>query len=130
MSYFDTPETNTVGDNFSAKENVGKLLLFIPKSYEAAVPTINGEKDAVKTDVIVFDGKDVTEFPDTLIFQGFLISALKSKAKAGTGRVLARLGQGEAKKGWNAPYILTEPSAEDKAVAVAWIEKNADPFSV
>lgn len=133
MSFFDTPETNSISDEdrFTAEDNIGKLILFSPESYEKDFPTTNGTKDVVKTHLVVFDGTTATEYPDTLIFQGYLIGALKAKAKQGSGKVLARLAKGQPKqKGWKAPFILTEPSAEDKATATAWIEKNSDPFSI
>lgn len=100
----------------------GALLLIEVKALEHNVRTKLGEKDAIRGDIHVLDGKEVGEvIPDTLIFPRVLISQLRPKIG---GMVLGRLGQGEKKAGQNAPWVLSEPTDADRAVAVAYLDKT------
>lgn len=106
----------------------GKLLLITPQSVEK-VATSFGEKEAVRAKVAVLDaaeGQD-NEYPDTLIFPKALISQVR--ANVGTGRMnLGRLGQGSAKAGQKPPWLLDEPTDQDKTVARAHLAATAIPF--
>lgn len=121
----------------------GRLCLFTPQEYiplnedgTGGIPTKHGNKDAVSTDVVVLaeaKGQKTDVYSRALIFQGYLVGALKEKA--GTGRrVLAVIGQGENKKG-NAPWILVPATDAQKKIArdyLASVPKDADedPFAV
>lgn len=106
-----------------------KGALLLVKVHEAGIEmdTQFGKSSAVRADVIVLDGDDVgTEYNDTLIFPKVLQSQVKSKVG---GRVLGRLGQGEAKKGQSAPWKLASSTDADAATAREYLaKKNPSPF--
>lgn len=106
-------------------EHVGRLLLFFVHSLETKVKTSFGETDAIRADVVVLDGPAAGEFiADTLIFPRVLVSQLKGVIG---GRVLGRLGQGEAKAGQSAPWKLAVDWTEaDAALAKAFLAPAAD----
>ena len=65
--------------------------------------------------------------PDTLVFPKLLQSQLRSQIGK---KVLGRLGQGSAKPGQSAPWLLNEASADDIAKAEAWVRANPAPTGV
>jgi hypothetical protein len=95
----------------------GRLLLITPHEVIAEFKTVHGTGPTVRADVVVLDGPDSPiDFVDTLIFPKVLQGQVRSNA--GTGRMnLGRLGQGEKKPGQSAPWMLGEPTDEDKAIA-------------
>ncbi len=109
------------------KDLMGELVLFTPSEHVEEVQTDFGQKDAVLTDIVVLSQDGAPEFNDVMIFQGSLIGQLKRRVpqrNQATGQViregrklLGRIGKGEAKKGQNAPYILVDPSDDDKQAA-------------
>lgn len=116
---FNSPAS---GGKFSAADHKGKLLLITPKSYETGITTTFGEKDAVKADVVVVNEAnpgDSEEIADALLFGGVLIG--QTKSYVGKGLVLGRLNQGTAKKGQNAPWVLDDPTDEDKVAGRAYL---------
>ncbi len=123
---FDGPGS---ASGISWEELKGKLLLITPLSVET-VSTSFGEKEAARARVVVLDadqGSD-SEYPDTLVFPRALLSQIRSNV--GTGRMnLGRLGQGQAKAGQKPPWLLQDPSDQDKTIARAWLAQNqAVPF--
>ncbi|MGW5402651.1 hypothetical protein [Streptomyces sp. NPDC003952] len=103
-------------------EYLGALLMFEVKGYEPAVNTVHGETSAVSANVIVLDGdKAETKIVDTLVFPKVLQSQIKGHIG---GKVLGRLGQGEAKKGQSKPWKLSDATEADKATARAYIAKT------
>lgn len=123
------------------------LLLVTPTEYLEVFPTSFGDTDAVRVDLVVLDAPDgPDEVEDTLIFQRVLIGALKRQAKFNerypngdpqTGYLKMTLGvlkpdTERQKKGQDAPWVLMEPSDEQKALARKYLEgkKNEpeDPF--
>lgn len=92
----------------------GHLLLIEPIAFEKDIPTTLGNKDAVRADV--YDLTEGTAYTDTLIFPRVLASSLRGRIGQ---KVLARLGQGVAKPGQNAPWILEDASGDASAVAQA-----------
>lgn len=137
-------EFDVAGDYVEIKNLVGQLVLFTPLEYiESMTTAFSDNKDAVRADVVVFDGDDVNEHPDSLIFQGALIAALKKKLSyqpsierdpvtgvvteyvtTTSRRVLGVIAKGEAKKGQSEPYVLGKPSPEQVALAAAWAKDN------
>lgn len=104
----------------------GRLLLLTPTSYEEGIDTSYGEKDAVKTNLVVIDEDspaDSEEHEGILLFQGRLIG--QTKPFVGKGLVLGRLGKGEAKKGQSAPWMLLDPSEDEKKVGRAYLASKA-----
>lgn len=109
----------------------GALLLFKVHGVEAEVNTVHGANPAVRADVIVLDdkGADVEEgtvYGDTLVFPKVLQSQIKGSVG---GMVLGRLGQGEAKKGQSAPWMLSEAQEADKQIGRDYLAKTSEaPF--
>jgi len=146
-------EFDSAGAYVAIKDLEGELVLFTPSEYVEQFETSFGTKDAVVTDLVVLTEQGgPAEYADQMVFQGSLIGALKRRVPSvdtGTGRViregkklLGRIAKGEAKKGQNAPYILTEPSDADKQMARDYLAgrtveqaapddaKATDPFAV
>ena len=121
---FDGPSSAT-GIDLNALE--GSLLLVKPLAFEENIKTSYGDASAVRADITVLDGPSKGEtVNDTLIFPKVLQSQIKGNA--GTGRYnLGRLGKGVAKPGQSAPWLLGDPTEQDKDVARAWINANAGP---
>lgn len=93
----------------------GRLLLVTPTAYEEGIETQYGAKDAVRASVVVIDEEapeKSEKHDDVLMFQGRLIG--QTKPFVGKGLVLGRLGKGEAKKGQSAPWMLEDPTDDDK----------------
>ena len=102
-------EFDTAGSYVAVKDLLGELVLFTPTEYVEEVKTDFGDKDAVTTDLVVLTAEGgPAEYTDVMIFQGSLIGALKRKIPTGR-KLLGVIAKGEAKKGQNAPYILTAP---------------------
>jgi hypothetical protein len=108
----------------------GALLLFTVRGIEAEINTVHGPSSAVRSDVVVLDDKGTAptgeSFGDTLVFPKVLQSQIKGSVG---GMVLGRLGQGEAKKGQSAPWMLSEATEADKAIGREHLAKaNPAPF--
>lgn len=98
---------------------LGRLLVIEPKGLEKDIQTSLGAKDAVRADVHVIDGDEPTSHEDVLIFPRVLISQTSSKVGE---KVLGRLGQGQAKPGQSAPWMVQAPTETDIATGMAWLE--------
>lgn len=134
-------EFDTAGAYVAVKDLLGELVLFTPSEYVEEVKTDFGDKDAVVTDLVVLTAEGgPAEYQDVMIFQGSLIGQLKRKI-AGGRKLLGVIARGEAKKGQNAPYILSAPTDEQKQAARDYIagrtveaatasEPQDDPFAV
>jgi hypothetical protein len=104
----------------------GRLLLVTPTNYEEGIETQYGAKDAVRASVVVIDEEDPAKsekHDDVLMFQGRLIG--QTKPFVGKGLVLGRLGKGEAKKGQSAPWMLEDPTDDDKVKGRAYLASVA-----
>lgn len=104
----------------------GSLLLITPTSYEEGIETSFGTKDAVKANLVVIDEKspaDSDAHEGILMFQGRLIG--QTKPFVGKGLVLGRLGKGEAKKGQSAPWMLLDPTDDEKEIGRAYLASVA-----
>jgi hypothetical protein len=122
---FSNPQS---GYGPKASELVGKLVLLYPDTYREGIRTVNGEKDAVDGRMVILDGTESGEPEETTFsfMQGVLISQLRRSI--GKNPVLGRMGLGEAKKGQNPPFRLSDPTDEDKDKARAFIASQ-DPFA-
>lgn len=129
---FDSPATGAFFDWDSHK---GCLLLIMVEEYVDHIPTVHtkpGEKSpAIRADIHVLDGEDAgAAYEGTLIFAKVMIPQLRKREGK---MVLARLGQGEKKKGQNAPWNLDDAAGDPAAVALGkkWLDdhKPKDPFS-
>lgn len=126
---FDAPATS----EFVNWEDInGALIVLEVEEYIPAIGTVHGDNAAIKADLTVLEGATNAEmngqtFEGTLIFGRSVIPQLRKRV----GRmVLARVGQGPKQKGKNAPWVLNDPSVEDRKMARKWHEsrKPADPF--
>lgn len=143
-------EFDNAGSHVAIKDLEGETLLITPIEYLEEVATSFGTKDAVSCDVVVLhDDGTFTEHPETLIFQGALIGALKRRISKRNGldrdpnsgvvtetvtttvrRVLGVLAKGEAKKGQSAPFILNSATDDQVALANAYVAKYPAPAPV
>jgi hypothetical protein len=100
---------------------LGHLAIFSPTEYHQDIPTVNGASDVVVVDVVDLDDNAGTEHDGVWFFSVGLRNALKRYVP--DGKVLARIGQGAAKPGKNAPWILLDAtgSAADVAKATAYV---------
>ena len=124
---FQTKPTNrkAVGDmTFAAPSNAnesvkvadlaGHLLIITPVEYKTGIPTVHGDAEAIEVNVVDLDTNK--EHTSMLWFNVALRNALKTK----TGqKVLARIGQGTAKPGKSAPWILIDATGDAAALAKA-----------
>lgn len=92
-------------------DHKGALLILEPVSLETGIQTSFGAADAVKAHITIITGPDTSEdYPEALVFPKLLASQLKGQIGK---KVVGRLGQGAAKPGQSAPWLLEEASAED-----------------
>lgn len=103
------------------------LLLIRVSSIENGIKTVHGDAQAARCDVTVLDGPQAgTAYIDTLVFPKVLVSQVKANVG---GMVLGRLGQGSAKPGQSAPWLLAEATDADKNTAREYLAKNSPtPF--
>lgn len=108
-------------DGVKWEELNGSLLIIKPTAAETGIKTSYGESEAVRADVYAIDGPQAgSEHADTLVFPKILQSQLKPRI----GQVvIGRLGQGNAKPGQSAPWILQDATDADIQTGVAAWEK-------
>lgn len=92
----------------------GHLLIVKPVEYKTGIATVHGDAEAIEVNVIDLDTNK--EHSSLLWFNVALRNALKSKIGQS---VLARIGQGAAKPGKSAPWILVDATGDGAAVAKA-----------
>lgn len=118
---FDAPSSLS-GDIAKPADLNGHLLIVVPKEFRENIPTKMGASDAVSVDVADVDSGQV--YRSALWFNVALISATKDKI--GGAPILARMGQGVAKAGQSAPWVLEAANNDGAAVAkgTAWLAAN------
>ena len=92
----------------------GHLLILEPTEYKTGIQTVHGEADAIEVRIVDLDTNQTHE--SVLFFNVALKNSLKTKIGQ---KVLARIGQGVAKPGKSAPWILVDATADAAAVAKA-----------
>jgi len=102
------------GDSVKPADLHGHLLIIKPVDYKTGIQTSLGEAEAVEVDLVDLDTNE--EHTSVLFFNVALRSALKSNIGKS---VLARIGQGVAKPGKSAPWILVDATTDAEAVAKA-----------
>lgn len=116
-------EPTAPGAGCDWKELNGSLLIIDVLGVKQGIATTYGASDAVQATVTVADGPKVgTVYNDTLIFPKILQS--QTSGKVGS-KVLGRLGQGVAKPGQSAPWMLNPATDADKAQAGAVLTQLA-----
>ena len=101
------------------------LLIITPIEYKTGIQTVHGIAEAVE--VNVYDLDTNTEHNSLLWFNIALRNALKTKLNQ---KVLARIGQGPAKPGKSAPWILLDATSDATAIAKANAYLAAPPAPV
>lgn len=101
------------------------LLIITPVEYKTGIQTVHGIAEAVE--VNVYDLDTNTAHNSLLWFNVALRNALKTKLNQ---KVLARIGQGPAKPGKSAPWILLDATSDATAIAKANAYLAATPAPV
>lgn len=115
------------GDQVKVAELLNCLVLVWVRELREDIATTFGPSDAIACDIHVLDGtKGGEKFENTLVFQKALIGSLRGAI--GGEPVLGRIGQGVAKPGQSAPYILQPFTDADAAVATGYIQRMKPGF--
>ena len=109
---FSPPSMNESGPKVA--DLAGQLLIITPTDYKVGIKTIHGDAEAVEVSLVNLDTNK--SYESVLFFNVALRSALKSKIGQ---KVLARIGQGTAKPGKSAPWILLDATTDAAALAKA-----------
>ena len=109
---FTAPASNTEG--VKVADLNGHLLIVTPMEYKTGINTVNGIAEAIEVSIVDLDTNE--EHHSVLWFNVALRSALKPLIG---NKVLGRIGQGVAKPGKNAPWILLDATGDAGAVAKA-----------
>jgi len=113
-----TAPTQGGGDSVKVADLAGKLLIITPVEHKKEITTVHGVTDAVEVNIVDLDGDETHN--NILFFNIALKNALKDKIGQ---KVLARIGQGTAKAGKSAPWVLIDATGnpDDLAKANAFI---------
>ncbi|CAB4214996.1 hypothetical protein UFOVP1616_25 [uncultured Caudovirales phage] len=119
---FDAPATSVAGPR--PADIAGHLLIISPTEYRTEIDTVNGKADAIACDLI--DLSLGSEHENVLFFNIALRGALKPRIGQ---HVLARIDQGTAKPGKNAPWILVDATQNpaDVQAAQAYLAAKTAP---
>jgi hypothetical protein len=111
-------ELQTGGDQPKVADLANQLLIIEPTEYKASIVTVHGDTDAVEVNITNLETGQIHD--GILFFNVALKNALKNKIGQ---KVLARIGQGTAKPGKSAPWILIDATsnAADLAKANAFV---------
>jgi hypothetical protein len=109
---FSAPSMNENGPKVA--DLAGKLLIITPTDYKTGIKTIHGDAEAVEVSLVNLD--DNKNYDGVLFFNVALRNSLKQKIGQ---KVLARIGQGTAKPGKSAPWILLDATSDAAALAKA-----------
>ena len=109
---FTAPASNTEG--VKVADLNGHLLIVTPIEYKTGINTVNGIAEAIEVSIVDLDTNE--EHHSVLWFNVALRNSLKPLIG---NKVLGRIGQGVAKPGKNAPWILLDATGDATAVAKA-----------
>ena len=112
MTAFAAPASSA--ESVKPADLQGHLLIITPVEYKTGISTSLGEAEAIEVNVVDLDTN--TEHHSVLFFNVALRSALKPNIGK---QVLARIGQGVAKPGKSAPWILVNATDDPEAIAKA-----------
>lgn len=105
---------SNANENVKVADLANHLLIIDPVEYKTGIPTVHGEAEAIEVNIIDLDtGK---QHSSLLWFNVALRNSLKGKIGQ---RVLAKIGQGTAKPGKSAPWILIDATSDAIALAKA-----------
>lgn len=104
-------------------DHKGQLVLIWAKQEKPF--TYDGEtKDVIQADVVVLDPPDSApiKYSNVLVFPRVMQGQIRNNI--GRNRPnLGRVAKGEAKPRQTAPWILTDPTEDDKKLAVTYLQK-------
>ena len=111
------------GDMVKAADLNGHLLIITPLELRQGITTSLGEADAIAVNLVDLTNNE--EYENVLFFNKALIGTLNNNIGA---QVLARMGQGIAKPGKSAPWILIDATQnpEDVKLATDYNVKQAE----
>lgn len=109
---FSPPSMNESGPKVA--DLAGQLLIITPTDYKTGIKTIHGDAEAVEVSLVNLDTNKT--YDSVLFFNVALRNSLKQKIGQ---KVLARIGQGTAKPGKSAPWILLDATTDAAALAKA-----------
>ena len=109
---FSAPSSNN--ESVKVADLNGHLLILEALEYKTGIPTVHGDADAIEVRINDLDTGYTHD--SVLFFNVALKNALKTKIGQ---KVLARIGQGTAKAGKSAPWILIDATGDADAVAKA-----------
>lgn len=109
---FSAPSSNN--ESVKVADLNGHLLILEAIEYKTGIPTVHGDADAIEVRINDLDTGYTHD--SVLFFNVALKNALKTKIGQ---KVLARIGQGAAKPGKSAPWILIDATGDGDAVAKA-----------
>lgn len=105
---------SNANENVKVADLANHLLIIDPVEYKTGIPTVHGEAEAIEVNIIDLDtGK---QHSSLLWFNVALRNSLKGKIGQ---RVLAKIGQGTARAGKSAPWILIDATSDATALAKA-----------
>lgn len=114
---FATPASS---EGIEWKDLNGSLLLIEPTGVETGIPTVHGDTDAVRANIVALDGPQAgVVHDDALVFPKVLQSQLRSRIGQ---KVLGRLYQGQPKQGQSAPWLLAEATEQDVQAGLAYLQ--------
>lgn len=121
---FTAPDTNQ-SDSVKVADLAGQLLIIEPIDYKTEIQTVHGVTDAVAVNIVNLDANN-NRHDNVLFFNVALKNALRNKIGQ---KVLARIGQGTAKPGKSAPWILMDATGipADIARANAYMSQAPAP---
>ena len=109
---FSPPSMND--GNIKVADLAGQLLIITPTDYKTGIKTVHGDAEAVEVTLVNLDTNKT--YDSVLFFNVALRNSLKQKIGQ---KVLARIGQGTAKPGKSAPWILLDATTDAAALAKA-----------
>lgn len=113
---------SNASESVKVADLAGHLLIITPTEYKTGIQTVHGLAEAVEVEIVDLDTKQT--YGSVLWFNVALRNALKNKIGQ---KVLARIGQGAAKPGKSAPWILVDATGDANAVALANAHLSAAP---
>ena len=119
---FSPPSMND--GNIKVADLAGQLLIITPTDYKTGIKTVHGDAEAVEVTLVNLDTNKT--YDSVLFFNVALRNSLKQKIGQ---KVLARIGQGTAKPGKSAPWILLDATTDAAALAKANAYLGAAPAS-
>lgn len=110
-------------DFFKSSDYNGHLIIVENIGAPYRTNTNFGETDAIKADVTVLtDPAGPKEFRQTQVFGAAMVGTL-SRASTGA-QVLGRIGQGVAKQGQSAPWVINPWNPGDEVFAQSYVEQR------